>query len=103
MSENHSHEHTHSHNHEHTHSDGTVHSHEHEHSHTHGLVENKDQIVALLDYMVKHNKSHEAELTKIIEKLGDLDKADAAELVESARKCFKEGNDLLLKAYELVK
>ena len=103
MSENHSYEHTHSHSHEHTHSDGTVHSHEHEHSHTHGLVENRDQIVALLDYMVKHNKSHEAELTRIIEKLGDLDKADAAELVESAQKCFKEGNDLLLKAYELVK
>ena len=55
MSENHSYEHTHSHSHEHTHSDGTVHSHEHEHSHTHGLVENRDQIVALLDYMVKHN------------------------------------------------
>ena len=111
MSENHSHEHTHSRSHEHTHSDGTVHSHEHEHSHTHehthehshGPVENKDQIVALLDYMVKHNRSHEAELGKVIEKLSELDKKDAAEFVAKAQKCFAEGNELLLKAYEMVK
>ena len=89
MSENHSHEHT--------------HEHEHTHDHGHGPVENKDQIVALLDYMVKHNRSHEAELGKVIEKLSELDKKEAAGFVAKAQKSFAEGNELLLKAYELVK
>ena len=108
MSEHHEHEHSHTH--EHTHNDGTVHSHahthehehDHEHEHSHGPVENREQIVALLNYMCKHNEAHEAELTKIIEKLETLDESDAATSVKNAQEFFAKGNAALKEAFKCI-
>ncbi len=82
------------HNHEHTHS--------HSHEHTHGPVENREQIVALLNYMCKHNESHEAELSKIIEKLRALGEESAADDVKAAQELFAKGNEALRAAFEKI-
>ena len=61
----HDHEHTHSHehcghSHTHTHADGTTHTHAHTHSHS--AASSPEEALALLKYMLDHNKHHAEEL-----------------------------------------
>lgn len=113
----HTYEHTHSHSHEHDHEDEHNHTHEesgcggctsgcgHEHSHTHShaVPENPDQMTALLDYMLKHNQSHAAELDQMAAKLQAAGKTAAADQIKKAVDEFQKGNLYLSLALATVK
>ena len=107
------HEHEGAHEHVHTHADGTTHSHphthdhDHEHSHPHshgcettncascgGCGEHtpKEELVALMKYMVNHNTAHANELAELAKKLGDLGDKTAYEQVMLAVSDFEKGN-----------
>ncbi len=110
----HSHEHTHSytHSHEHSHDAGESHEHTHDHEHEdhehghhhhHETPENKEQVVALLDYTCKHNLAHADELPKLADKLKSLGHEDAAGKVTEAAGFFAQGNEALGEALKLLK
>ena len=107
------------HTHTHTHADGTVHTHEHHHhentedhehhshdhaceSHTHcegrdcaschEHVSPKEELAALMKYMVGHNASHANELAKLAEQLKDLGETTAYEQIMQAVSDFEKGN-----------
>ncbi len=105
----HAHEHTHTYTHdheggdkEHTHAE---HDHDHEaaHDHHHAPMENKDQVLALLDYTLKHNLSHADELTRLADKLKGFGFAEAADKVTEAEGFFTNGNKCLEEALGLLK
>ncbi len=83
--------------HEHTH----THTHEHSHPHAHSHASEggtPSQTVALLRYMLEHNRSHAAEAQALIPKLAAEGKADAAMMIESGVNSYKDGNDWLAAA-----
>lgn len=86
MENNHSHEHNHGH--EHTH------DHTHNHSHDVNSPESKEELLALLSYMVSHNKHHAAEL----EELSKNTTGEAFDLLQKAIASYTEGNRLLEEA-----
>ena len=94
-------EHTHTYTHDHEGGD-SEHTHDH-HVHDHDIPGKRDQIIALLDYTVRHNRSHEDELSKLTDKLRSLGRDDAASKVEEAAGCFSRGNELLDDALKLLK
>lgn len=90
------HEHTHSHNHEHHHTHSHEHSHNHEHSH--GGHSEMEKVLALMDYMLHHNREHTEELKKMAEKLNEASKKEAAALLSESAGFFSKGNDKLAEA-----
>lgn len=97
------------HTHEHTHADGHTHSHEHthphdhEHEHTHGCDEHacagcsgcadpKQELMALMKYMVGHNTAHANELAQLAKQLQDLGENAAYEQIMLAVSDFEKGN-----------
>ena len=100
--EEHDHEYMHAHNIPHEH----PHDHEHEHDHPHGCPSDKSQcgggcagcgdpmaeLVALMDYMVKHNTAHANELAQLAKRLGDMGNRVAFDQVMSAVSDFEKGN-----------
>ncbi|MCR5154417.1 MAG: cobalt transporter [Lachnospiraceae bacterium] len=81
----------HHHEHEHDH---------HEHSHHHdGEKTSPEEALALLNYMVGHNKHHAEELHELAHSVS----GEAAELLHSALKDYEEGNVKLEKALGLLK
>ena len=97
------------HTHEHTHADGQTHSHEHthphdhEHEHTHGCDEHtcagcsgcadpKQELMALMNYMVGHNTAHANELAQLAKQLQDLGENAAYEQIMLAVSDFEKGN-----------
>ena len=100
------------HEHTHTHADGVTHSHphdhhhdhDHEHSHDHGCAPSdcascpgcelspKEELMALMNYMVKHNASHANELAELAKKLDELGDKSAYEQVMLAVSDFEKGN-----------
>ena len=72
--------------------DGHAHCHEHEHGTT------EDQSIALLRYMIDHNKHHAEELHELAHKLH----GSAAELLHEAVHDFDHGNEKLEKALHLI-
>ena len=105
----HSHEHGHEEEHEHTHSHEDPHCHEHEHcgscsAHTHEQTEpSGDKMTAVLDYMLKHNEHHAAELDQVAEKLRSEGKTQAADQIRKAVDEFQKGNMYLGLALSLMK
>lgn len=102
----HDHEHTHAHSHDHEH----THSHDHEHTHAHCDADSCesgcsgcDKTAALLDYMLKHNEHHAAELDQVAEKLRAEGKEAAAEQIKKAVDEFNKGNLYLSLALATVK
>lgn len=91
--------HEHEHEHEHTHE----HGHDHDHPHTHGGFENPGQAEALLGYMLDHNRHHAEELHDVCHKLEHDGKTLAAEKLDGALKCFRQGNELLEAALAALK
>lgn len=106
----HEHPHTHEHTHEHTH-DGVTHTHAHTHEHTHthdhphdhdhlhdAQAEHdhphtpKDELLALMKYMVGHNAAHAKELADLAGKLDEAGNHDAYEQVMAAVSDFEKGN-----------
>ncbi|MCD7814045.1 MAG: cobalt transporter [Lachnospiraceae bacterium] len=110
----HSHPHTHEHGHEdehnHSHDHGEEHCHVHEGEHAHcGACEahaqeapEGDKMVALLDYMLKHNEHHAAELDQVAGKFREEGKEAAAEQIKKAVDEFQKGNLYLKLALSMV-
>ncbi|MDD7772418.1 MAG: cobalt transporter [Firmicutes bacterium] len=101
--------HDHGHEHEHTHADGTTHSHVHTHddgahTHTHcdqapecagcqqGQYTPRQELMALMKYMVGHNASHAKELADLAEKVKSLGDDSAYEQIMLAVSDFEKGN-----------
>ncbi|MCD8348300.1 MAG: cobalt transporter [Lachnospiraceae bacterium] len=116
----HTYEHSHPHTHEYGHEEEHNHSHEHceEHCHDHeggyshehcgacnangNEAAQGDKMVALLDYMLKHNEHHAAELDQVAEKLRGDGKEAAAEQIKKAVDEFQKGNLYLKLALSMV-
>ena len=60
-------------------------------------------MIALLDYMYKHNSSHEDELSKLVGKLGEQGFEPQAQKVSEAKELFAKGNAALKAALEGLK
>lgn len=112
----HTHEHTHAdgtvHTHEHTHPHEHEHEHTHPHEHTHGAagcgvhcgegvncaecghehVSPRQELIALMKYMVGHNASHANELAQLAKQLQDLGETTAYEQIMLAVSDFEKGN-----------
>ena len=89
------------------HSGGHEHAHEHacHHEHTHPDTPelNAEQTVALMSYMLEHNRSHADELHNIAHALESQGQHEAASLVGDAVHYFGHCNDKLEEALRLVK
>ena len=114
----HSHDHEHNHDHDHSHDCGCGHDHAHDHDcgcgHDHhhhhegcgcgcGGHEQQDENVAVLAYMLDHNKHHALELKEIAKHLREVGKDDAAAQIEKGVEDFEKGNMRLSIALSLVK
>ncbi len=112
----HTHEHTHAdgtvHTHEHTHPHEHEHGHTHPHEHTHAAagcgvhcgegvncaecghehVSPRQELIALMKYMVGHNASHANELAQLAKQLQDLGETIAYEQIMLAVSDFEKGN-----------
>ncbi len=92
----HVHEHTHdgvTHTHEHSHE----HPHEHDHDHEHTATP-KEELVALMKYMVGHNASHARELSELAGQFKDAGNDASYEKVMAAVAEFDKGNAILSEA-----
>ena len=97
----HDHSHTHSHDHcghehTHTHADGTTHS--HSHTHSHAAASSPEEAIALLKYMLDHNRHHEEEQHALSHCFDDV----AADLIHDAVDKLGESNDLIAQALSLI-
>ena len=98
------------HEHDHHHED---HDHEHHHEHDHAACDAQncesgcggcqDKTAALIDYMLKHNEHHAAELDQLADKLHAEGKDAAADQIRKAVDEFKKGNLYLGLALATVK
>ena len=122
----HCHEHEHEHTHEHTHEDGTVHSHEHSHTHSHEHVHPhthahvhgdgeghchshgeqggtaSEQTVALLRYMLGHNRDHTEEIHQLAHRLEAEGLTEQAACIFEGVEHYAHGNEHLAKALEML-
>ena len=89
------------HTHTHTHADGVAHTHSHEAcaEHTHcgscegcGQHSPKEELMALMKYMVGHNTSHANELANLAKQLQDLGETAAYDQIMLAVSDFEKGN-----------
>ena len=85
------------HNHEHEHNHGSSHSHTHE-----GFGQSQKETLALLNYMIDHNKHHGEDLHEIYHALEAADNKDAGELVHEAMRLYDDGNEKLAEALKLI-
>ena len=108
----HGHEHHHDHEcgcgHDHDHDHECCGGHDHGHEHHHGGCccgghEQPDEDVAILTYMLDHNKHHALELKEIAKHLREVGKDDAATQIEKGVEDFEKGNMRLSIALSLVK
>ncbi len=101
----HTHTHTHADGVTHTHSHAHEHAHETEHTHSHDGCEHgscgscggcehspKQELMALMKYMVGHNASHANELAKLAGQLQELGETSAYEQIMLAVSDFEKGN-----------
>ena len=77
------------------------HHHDH-HTHEHGF-ETIEQAIALMTYMLEHNKHHAEELHELSHKLEAMGKGDAACLLDASVDGFMTGNAMLESALENLK
>ena len=106
----HSHAHTHAdgaaETHTHTHADGTTHTHTHTHAdgtteahtHTHAAASSPEEALALLKYMLDHNRHHAEELHDLAHCFDDV----AGDLIHDAVDKLGESNDLIEQALSLI-
>lgn len=94
----------------HDHECGCGHDHGHDHHHHHegcgcgcGGHEQQDENVAVLAYMLDHNKHHALELKEIAKHLREVGKDEAAAQIEKGVEDFEKGNMRLSIALSLVK
>jgi len=84
--------------HAHTHADGTTHTHSEV-----SAFESVDQAIALMSYMLDHNKHHAEELHELSHKLEATGKENVAKLIDEALDEYYHGNDALSKALDTLK
>ena len=94
----------------HDHECGCGHDHGHDNHHHHegcgcgcGGHEQQDENVAVLAYMLDHNKHHALELKEIAKHLREVGKDEAAAQIEKGVEDFEKGNMRLSIALSLVK
>ena len=87
----HTHEHG-GHTHEHTHADGST------HSHSHAAASSPEEALALLKYMLDHNRHHAEEHHDLAHCFDDV----TADLIHDAVDKLGESNDLLEQALSLI-
>ena len=74
------------------------------HSHNHSCEISKgDELLALLEYMVKHNASHTDELLQLSKQLDSDENREAYDSVIRAIEEYKKGNAHLSEALNLLK
>ncbi|MCQ2512102.1 MAG: hypothetical protein MJ092_01760 [Lachnospiraceae bacterium] len=79
-------------------------SHTHEHFHeTITAFDSPQQAIAIITYMLEHNKSHAEELHEICHKLEASGQSEAAFLIDDAVGSFRDGNALLELALNNLK
>ena len=73
--------------------------HAHPHAHPHASKGgDPSQTVALLRYMLEHNRSHAEEVKALIPKLTEQGLADAAIMLDSCVASYRDGNEWLAAA-----
>ena len=87
------HEHTHSHVHTHSHADGET------HTHSHAATASPEEALALLTYMLSHNRHHAEELHDLAHSFDEV----AGDLIHEAVDKLMESNDLIEQALSLVR
>ena len=87
------------HEHEHTHD----HAHTHTHAHGEGKPMSPEEVLALMTYMLDHNRHHADELHEICHALEDQGKAEAAATLADALHYFDHCNDKLEESLKLTK
>lgn len=76
------------------------HDHTHPHGHTHGEAASPEETLALLTYMLGHNRHHAEELHDLAH---GVDDAQARELLHEAVDLLADSNDRLAAALALLK
>lgn len=74
------------------------HKHEHQHEHAHAEVTSREETLALLSYMVSHNKHHAEELANLAPGV----EGEAALALQKAIAFFQAGNQELETALKLM-
>ena len=94
----------HGHHHDHDHDHG-VHHHHHEHHHDHGEGAGTapEQTVALLSYMLDHNRAHADDIHELAHKLEAMGYHEVAALMGEGLSCYIDGNERLAEALEALK
>ena len=81
--------------------EGIVMSEHHHHVHANDISA-REELQALLAYMVRHNASHAEELSALAEKPDLADNPEARKLILSAIEEYQKGNALLSDALALL-
>jgi len=96
-------------NHDHDHDQGHDHGHDHEHDHEHSRATGSGNAagasakdLALLKYMLDHNKQHARELSETGGRLASAGFSDAADRITDAVHYFDHANESLEKAIDIV-
>lgn len=89
--------------HEYMHEHGHEHSHEHHHEHLPADANVSQKTVALLGYMVEHNKAHAEEVHDLAHALSAAGKEEEASLIHRGVALYREGNELLARALAALK
>ena len=71
----------------------------HEHNHSHNTVSSPEETLALLNYMLGHNRHHAEELHELAHNLTDTETALLHEAVED----FNRGNEKLARVLAMMK
>ena len=83
----------------HTHDHPHTHKQEHSHDHSHTSVP-RDELIALMRYMVGHNVSHTNELKELAHKLDNTGDSAACAQILDAVQDYETGNQKLAASLE---
>ena len=75
----------------------------HEHSHPHEAPKEAGESLALLTYMLDHNRHHAEELHELAHDLSDAGRDDAAALLHEALSLYEKGNEKLAQALDAAR
>jgi hypothetical protein len=76
-----------------------MHDHNHPHSHSHAGASSSEEALALLTYMLSHNRHHAEELHDLAHCFDDV----AEDLIHQAVDKLGESNDLIEQALSLIR
>ena len=80
-----------------------MHMHDHDHDLEHlGVLTTTVKDLALLEYMLEHNRQHAIELADTSARLKDEELPQASELIMEAVRFFNQANDKIEEAVKLI-